>query len=253
MLLFFCLFFKMPNWGGGAKCAACEKTVYHAEEIQCNGRSFHKTCFICSEQTGFFFSLLVQLSECDGGSAESHSGTSGCCEAATEPCISTITSICIIFTFSSPCPVVLFLHLTLFASFVSFLVFFLPHYFFSSSISYFNLLFILLLIFFYPPPPPPYSSVWLAWPEDQYRSNPGTHNYIRTKRLDTSHRTPVLCTNTTTLQLVGHESVWLLDGSSGSSKSVHLFSNIHLTLLFRSTNRNTNYLAVCNATVDWLN
>ncbi|XP_073320945.1 cysteine and glycine-rich protein 3 isoform X2 [Pagrus major] len=37
----------MPNWGGGAKCAACEKTVYHAEEIQCNGRSFHKTCFIC--------------------------------------------------------------------------------------------------------------------------------------------------------------------------------------------------------------
>ncbi|XP_030271126.1 cysteine and glycine-rich protein 3 [Sparus aurata] len=39
--------FKMPNWGGGAKCAACEKTAYHAEEIQCNGRSFHKTCFIC--------------------------------------------------------------------------------------------------------------------------------------------------------------------------------------------------------------
>lgn len=39
----------MPNWGGGAKCSACEKTVYHAEEIQCNSRSFHKTCFICSE------------------------------------------------------------------------------------------------------------------------------------------------------------------------------------------------------------
>ncbi|XP_039605410.1 cysteine and glycine-rich protein 3 isoform X4 [Polypterus senegalus] len=38
---------SMPNWGGGAKCAACEKTVYHAEEMQCNGRSFHKTCFIC--------------------------------------------------------------------------------------------------------------------------------------------------------------------------------------------------------------
>nr|XP_009934295.1 PREDICTED: cysteine and glycine-rich protein 3 [Opisthocomus hoazin] len=37
----------MPNWGGGAKCGACEKTVYHAEEIQCNGRSFHKTCFLC--------------------------------------------------------------------------------------------------------------------------------------------------------------------------------------------------------------
>lgn len=41
--------FTMPNWGGGAKCGACEKTVYHAEEIQCNGRSFHKTCFLCSE------------------------------------------------------------------------------------------------------------------------------------------------------------------------------------------------------------
>uniref|UniRef100_A0A8C9EZI6 LIM zinc-binding domain-containing protein n=1 Tax=Pavo cristatus TaxID=9049 RepID=A0A8C9EZI6_PAVCR len=38
----------MPNWGGGAKCGACEKTVYHAEEIQCNGRSFHKTCFHCT-------------------------------------------------------------------------------------------------------------------------------------------------------------------------------------------------------------
>ncbi|XP_051885226.1 cysteine and glycine-rich protein 3 isoform X2 [Pristis pectinata] len=37
----------MPQWGGGAKCAACEKTVYHAEEIQCNSRSFHKTCFLC--------------------------------------------------------------------------------------------------------------------------------------------------------------------------------------------------------------
>ncbi|XP_062919204.1 cysteine and glycine-rich protein 3 isoform X1 [Mobula hypostoma] len=37
----------MPQWGGGAKCAACDKTVYHAEEIQCNNRSFHKTCFNC--------------------------------------------------------------------------------------------------------------------------------------------------------------------------------------------------------------
>lgn len=49
---------KMPNWGGGTKCAACEKTVYHAEEIQCNSRSFHKTCFICSEQ------LLSSLPVC---------------------------------------------------------------------------------------------------------------------------------------------------------------------------------------------
>lgn len=43
------LLIKMPNWGGGAKCGACEKTVYHAEEIQCNGRSFHKSCFLCSK------------------------------------------------------------------------------------------------------------------------------------------------------------------------------------------------------------
>ncbi|XP_042547454.1 cysteine and glycine-rich protein 3 isoform X3 [Dipodomys spectabilis] len=41
----------MPNLGGGAKCGACEKTVYHAEEIQCNGRSFHKTCFHCNPQS----------------------------------------------------------------------------------------------------------------------------------------------------------------------------------------------------------
>ncbi|XP_032751906.1 cysteine and glycine-rich protein 3 isoform X4 [Rattus rattus] len=41
----------MPNWGGGAKCGACDKTVYHAEEIQCNGRSFHKTCFHCNPQS----------------------------------------------------------------------------------------------------------------------------------------------------------------------------------------------------------
>ncbi|XP_062869520.1 cysteine and glycine-rich protein 3 [Trichomycterus rosablanca] len=37
----------MPQLGGGVKCAACNKTVYHAEEIQCNSRSFHKPCFIC--------------------------------------------------------------------------------------------------------------------------------------------------------------------------------------------------------------
>ncbi|KAG9352108.1 hypothetical protein JZ751_020521 [Albula glossodonta] len=44
----------MPNWGGGAKCGACEKTVYHAEEIQCNGRSFHKTCFICTHESEIY-------------------------------------------------------------------------------------------------------------------------------------------------------------------------------------------------------
>ncbi|XP_070785423.1 cysteine and glycine-rich protein 2 isoform X1 [Enoplosus armatus] len=37
----------MPNWGGGNKCAACRGTVYHAEEVQCDGKSFHKCCFLC--------------------------------------------------------------------------------------------------------------------------------------------------------------------------------------------------------------
>uniref|UniRef100_A0A3Q4MDQ6 Cysteine and glycine-rich protein 2 n=1 Tax=Neolamprologus brichardi TaxID=32507 RepID=A0A3Q4MDQ6_NEOBR len=37
----------MPNWGGGNKCAACHGTVYHAEEVQCDGKSFHKCCFLC--------------------------------------------------------------------------------------------------------------------------------------------------------------------------------------------------------------
>lgn len=39
----------MPNWGGGNKCAACHGTVYHAEEVQCDGKSFHKCCFLCSK------------------------------------------------------------------------------------------------------------------------------------------------------------------------------------------------------------
>uniref|UniRef100_A0A3P8WPV6 Cysteine and glycine-rich protein 2 n=1 Tax=Cynoglossus semilaevis TaxID=244447 RepID=A0A3P8WPV6_CYNSE len=38
----------MPNWGGGNKCTACHRTVYHAEEVQCDGKSFHKSCFLCS-------------------------------------------------------------------------------------------------------------------------------------------------------------------------------------------------------------
>lgn len=57
---------RMPNWGGGAKCGACEKTVYHAEEIQCNGRSFHKTCFLCSKLgytllTSHYFHSSVEI------------------------------------------------------------------------------------------------------------------------------------------------------------------------------------------------
>lgn len=39
----------MPNWGGGNKCGACGHTVYHAEEVQCDGRSFHRCCFLCSK------------------------------------------------------------------------------------------------------------------------------------------------------------------------------------------------------------
>eukprot|EP00066_Takifugu_rubripes_P022204 XP_011611470.1 PREDICTED: cysteine and glycine-rich protein 2 [Takifugu rubripes] len=37
----------MPNWGGGNKCGACQGTVYHAEEVQCDGKFFHKKCFLC--------------------------------------------------------------------------------------------------------------------------------------------------------------------------------------------------------------
>ncbi|XP_026558764.1 cysteine and glycine-rich protein 2 isoform X1 [Pseudonaja textilis] len=37
----------MPNWGGGNKCGACGRIVYHAEEVQCDGRSFHRCCFLC--------------------------------------------------------------------------------------------------------------------------------------------------------------------------------------------------------------
>ncbi|XP_044772279.1 cysteine and glycine-rich protein 1 isoform X1 [Neomonachus schauinslandi] len=39
--------FRMPNWGGGKKCGVCQKTVYFAEEVQCEGSSFHKSCFLC--------------------------------------------------------------------------------------------------------------------------------------------------------------------------------------------------------------
>ena len=40
---------RMPNWGGGKKCGVCQKTVYFAEEVQCEGSSFHKSCFLCCE------------------------------------------------------------------------------------------------------------------------------------------------------------------------------------------------------------
>ncbi|GAB0199958.1 cysteine and glycine-rich protein 1 [Grus japonensis] len=38
---------RMPNWGGGKKCGVCQKAVYFAEEVQCEGSSFHKSCFLC--------------------------------------------------------------------------------------------------------------------------------------------------------------------------------------------------------------
>ncbi|MEQ2219026.1 Cysteine and glycine-rich protein 1, partial [Xenoophorus captivus] len=37
---------RMPL-GGGNKCGRCSKTVYFAEEVLCDGRSFHKSCFLC--------------------------------------------------------------------------------------------------------------------------------------------------------------------------------------------------------------
>ncbi|XP_073522728.1 cysteine and glycine-rich protein 1 [Phyllobates terribilis] len=37
----------MPNWGGGKKCSVCNTSVYFAEEVQCEGGSFHKSCFLC--------------------------------------------------------------------------------------------------------------------------------------------------------------------------------------------------------------
>ena len=55
----------MPNWGGGNKCAACSKTVYHAEEVQCDGKCFHKCCFLCSKynwRTSTYRSVLVCFS-----------------------------------------------------------------------------------------------------------------------------------------------------------------------------------------------
>lgn len=38
---------RMP-FGGGNKCGCCQKTVYFAEEVQCEGKSWHKSCFLCS-------------------------------------------------------------------------------------------------------------------------------------------------------------------------------------------------------------
>ncbi|XP_061420467.1 cysteine and glycine-rich protein 2-like isoform X1 [Lethenteron reissneri] len=37
----------MSQWGGGAHCGTCGKVVFHAEEVQCDGRSYHRPCFQC--------------------------------------------------------------------------------------------------------------------------------------------------------------------------------------------------------------
>ncbi|KAM3871967.1 cysteine and glycine-rich protein 1-like isoform 2-T2 [Diretmus argenteus] len=36
----------MP-FGGGKKCGRCQTAVYTAEEVLCDGRSLHKSCFVC--------------------------------------------------------------------------------------------------------------------------------------------------------------------------------------------------------------
>lgn len=42
-----CLPLEMPVWGGGKKCPGCGRTVYHTEDVQWDGRSFHRCCFLC--------------------------------------------------------------------------------------------------------------------------------------------------------------------------------------------------------------
>uniref|UniRef100_A0A8D2HJM1 Uncharacterized protein n=1 Tax=Urocitellus parryii TaxID=9999 RepID=A0A8D2HJM1_UROPR len=37
----------MPVWGGGNKYGAYGRALYHAEEVQCDERSFHSCCFLC--------------------------------------------------------------------------------------------------------------------------------------------------------------------------------------------------------------
>ncbi|PKU30619.1 cysteine and glycine-rich protein 1 [Limosa lapponica baueri] len=51
----------MPNWGGGKKCGVCQKAVYFAEEVQCEGNSFHKSCFLCTCSPELHLGLIREL------------------------------------------------------------------------------------------------------------------------------------------------------------------------------------------------
>uniref|UniRef100_UPI00398F3308 cysteine and glycine-rich protein 2 isoform X1 n=1 Tax=Pristiophorus japonicus TaxID=55135 RepID=UPI00398F3308 len=55
----------MPNWGGGNKCGSCQRTVYHAEEVQCDGRSYHRCCFLCMACRKNLDSTTVTIHGCE--------------------------------------------------------------------------------------------------------------------------------------------------------------------------------------------
>uniref|UniRef100_A0A9L0TNF9 Cysteine and glycine-rich protein 2 n=1 Tax=Equus caballus TaxID=9796 RepID=A0A9L0TNF9_HORSE len=73
----------MPVWGGGNKCGACGRTVYHAEEVQCDGRSFHRCCFLCSKYLPELmlrsFGSLLEGKSCGVVNKDYFRSTSGFC------------------------------------------------------------------------------------------------------------------------------------------------------------------------------
>jgi len=63
----------MPQWGGGAKCGRCGKSVYSNEEIIAAGGSWHKRgCFTCKDCNKSLDSNIVaeRKSEEEGGVGE---------------------------------------------------------------------------------------------------------------------------------------------------------------------------------------